>query len=443
MVKEANAKTDDFEEDEIVVDETEAGDDFGDESDDLESDTDESDEDDFTGIEAQRDPEFMKGDETGNLEAGINELDDFDLNEYVSGYSNYDHFLALPKRELIQFIRAVEPLTKASIDQYGKTIRIECISKDLVELLYVNSPFRLALKVSNKSQKMVTSFCISVSLLKKVIAENFANVVLVEEEGEMKVALCDSLLFLETAPLSAEEYVFARNKPTHPLDIEIGRQVFRRVGTILGSSDRASEKIIVVKDNKCYLNTGMFSAAVSNPFKTTEEFVLYKTSIDLLSVLMEISKVDIRWDIKGETLQVEADGLIYCEIPITPSIDDFFSVKVAKTLDFKADIIVVNDSMIRLLSVVNSFEYLSDIVTISFTKDSMKIKITANTLNRESVYTFPFVEGTVQKEGEMKVSAAVMKPYLEVAGAEVKYAFNEEGICISSELGNFIIRRSN
>lgn len=399
----------------------------------------------YTGIEAQRDnSEGAKGNSVADLESDLDGLEDFDETEFQSALSDYDNFIILPKREVSHFLRAVEPLTKATVDQYGKAMQISCIDKDTVELRYVNSPYRISSKVNNKSGKMVTTFYLHVSLMKRLITESYASVAIVEKDDEYSIAVCDSLLFIETLPLSADEFVLERKPLEHNLDRELGTYAFRKIGPVLSFSDRASEKVIVVKDNQCYYNTGVFSARVSSPFgKQIGDVLLFKSAVDLLGILMDLSKVEIKYKKIEDKLFVESDGLVYCEMPITESIDDHFSPAVARSLDFKADIVVVNDSMPRLFSLVKSLDYLSDIVTVSFNKTQMCVKLWNQSMTRASDYQFAIAEGKVEKEGDMKVSADVMKPYLDVTGTDVRYAFNDLGLCMSNDKGSFIVRRTN
>lgn len=402
------------------------------------------DQEDMTGMSAQNDPAFAVESATmGDLENDLDGVEDFDASEFNVGLSDYDKFIVLPKRELANFVRAVEPLTKTTVDQYGKSVQISCIDKDTVELKYSNKPYRIAMKVNNKSQKMVDKFCMEVVLLKRLIAEQYASIVIVQTDDVYNLSIFDSLLFLETKKLNDEEFQFDRKQLKNTIDKELGMYNFRKLGSILSTSDRASEKIIVVKEDKCYFNTGVFSACVKSPFSEQFELLLYKPVVDLLGVLMELAKVDIKYDKGEDTMLLEADGLIYCEVPISVDITQHFSPAVAKSLNFDAEVVVMNDSMTRLFALVKSLDYLSDIVTVTFTDSEMKLTLHNQQMTKSSEYVFKITEGKVAETGEMKVSASVMKPYLDVTGNDIKYDFNEQGLCMKNENGAFIVRRSN
>ena len=143
--------------------------------------------------------------------AAVNQVDEF--NEGM----NYDRFIVLSKKDITNFCRVVEPLTKQAIDDYGKSVHVRCVGEDKVELVYVNTPYLVSSVVPNKSTKQVSEFTIAVSTLKRLVTQAFASLVLVENDGEMNIALCESLLYLETKPLAAEEYLLRRRKLQTPL----------------------------------------------------------------------------------------------------------------------------------------------------------------------------------------------------------------------------------
>lgn len=415
-------------------------------------------EEEMTGIESQRDKDFgVPGNTEDNLlqtlEEGLDNIDEFDSDKFNSTLADKEKFIILPKRELLQFIRAVEPLTKSSVDQYGKSLMIRSNDADSVELLYLNPPFRLAMKINNKSQKMIDPFCMNVSTFKKLCADTAATIVIVQEdksptEVEYSTTVCDSLLFLETVPLSKDEYKITRKEMSQHIDRELGLYNFKKIGSILSYSDRTSDKVIVIKGNDCYYNTGIFSARIKSPLSEATDLLIYKSSIDTLGVLMELSKVDIRYQIHTdengiELMCVEVEGLIYCELPVSKKIEDHYSVNVAKSLKFDASVIIANDSISKLFAYVKSFDYLSDIVTIKFTEKEMIVCLQNQNMTKASEFKFAIVDGELEQTGEMKVSADVMKPYTDITGTNVKYAFNDVGLCMTNDNGNFIVRRTN
>lgn len=56
-------------------------------------------------------------------EDSLDSLDSFEVDEFKSGLSDYE-FVVLSKRDLSQFLRCVEPLTKTTVDCVCKSVQI-------------------------------------------------------------------------------------------------------------------------------------------------------------------------------------------------------------------------------------------------------------------------------------------------------------------------------
>lgn len=375
-----------------------------------------------------------------------NAISDVELNEFDEFNANvdFDKFIVLSKKELANFCRMVEPLTKASIDDYGKSVFIKCIDDSNVEIRYFNNPYVLTLRVDNKSGKQISSCAVSFNTFKKLITSAFASIILVEQDNEIYISLCESLLYLETKPLKEELYNLDKHVTEHVLDREISCFNFKKLSSIFSCTERASEKVVVVKDNNCIFNTGIFVARSKSPFLDNVNCVLYKQSVDILGIISEISKVSVKYSLADNILYVSCDDVFYCELPIgsEEKINDFLSPATNNLLSFDANISIINDNLLRLISIVQSLDYLSDIVTIEFTKKDMNFKISTNNQSKTSVYTFPFVEGTAEVEGEMKLTTSVLKIFLQIVGSDVSYNFNSTGLCIKNEFGKFLLRKS-
>ena len=143
-------------------------------------------------------------------------------------------------------------------------------------------------------------------------------------------------------------------------------------------------------------------------------------------------------------MSINCDGQIYCQFPNGSEdiIADFYVPTVDESLKFDADIIIVNDSLLKLITIVKSLDYLSDIVSVTFDKEKIDLTIYSTNMSNPSVYTFPIVEGSPETTGEMRQNVEILKTFLEIAGSEVKYCYNNNGLGIKNELGSFLIRRS-
>lgn len=378
-----------------------------------------------------------------DLESSLNEMEIGQIDDYSEGM-NFEKFIVLNKRDVTNFTRTIEPLIKNTIDDYGKSVFITSVDQDTVELRYFNAQYIVCMKVANKSQKLIKDFALLATTLKKLVTNAYSSIVFVEDDDEINLALSESLLYLETKPLDKKLYDFKRVNPEHFMDKEIALYTFKKIGSMLTASDRASEKVIVIKNNHANFNTGYFAAKSKSPFVKSEDFILFKAVSEVLGVLSDVSKVDLRYKIQGDKLIVSCDGMLYCELPIAgqEKVEEFYSLTAENALKFDADIVVVNDSLLRLIQVVKSLDYLSDIVTIEFTKKKMILTITTSNQTKPSIYKFEIVEGSPSRIGEMKVSVDILTTFFGVTGTDIFYAFTEEGLGIKNDLGVFIIRRS-
>jgi hypothetical protein len=374
------------------------------------------------------------------LEAQVAEMEQVD--EFNTSI-DYDKFIVLNKKDLSNFCRVVEPLTKQAIDDYGKCVFVHCLTPETVQLSYINAPYVVQLNVQNKSGKTTKDFAIGVNTMKKLVTQAFASLILVEQENEINIALCESLLYLETKPLSAEQYVFTRKETPMSIDKERALYTFKKIGASLALTERASEKVIVVKDGQVNFNTGVFAARAKSPFSGTENFVLYKQVSDILAVFAELVKTDIKYSVNENIMALDADGF-YAEVQIgtEDKVKEFLSPTADANLGFNATVQIINDNLLRIVTVVGGLEYLSDIVTLSFAKDALTLLIANEAQTKKSPYKFNIIEGAPEETGDMKVTVPVLKLFLSIVGSECKYSFTSTGLGIATPDGKFIIRRS-
>jgi hypothetical protein len=357
---------------------------------------------------------------------------------------DYEKFIVVSKKELSAFCRLVEPLTKQSIDEYGKCVFFHCIDEQNVELCYTNIPYICEAVVTNKSGKKVRDFAVSVTTLKKLVTQAFASLIFVEQNEDINLAICESLLYLETKNLLADQYKFSKRNMPGSIDKERALHVFRKAGSSLALTERASEKVVVVKNKQVHFNTGVFTASIKSPFSGEEEFVIYKQVSDILAVLAEFSKVSLNYIIDGDTMAVATEGFyVEVQIGIGDKIQEFLSPNAEVILGFNATAKVINDNLLRIITVVGGLEYLSDIVDLEFTKEQLILKISNADQTRTSPYVFNIVEGAPSEVGSMKVSIPVLKLFLAIVGGNCTYDFNQYGLGIKTEDGKYLIRRSS
>lgn len=384
------------------------------------------------------------GDNLDAFEASLAEVETSSVDEFSESQMDFEKFIVLSKKDLTDFCRIVEPLTKISIDEYSKCVYVEPKDGGTVELKFVNTPYAVSMTVANKSNKTMAPFMVSVSNLKKITTSAFASVVLVEQNGCVNIAVCGSLLFLETKPLDSKLYNIDKTPCTKSFDKEIGIHVFNKIGSVLSVSERSSEKVILIKNNFAYVSTSFFASKTKSPFGESKDCILFKAVSDILGIIATLSKVDIKYEIVENMLFINCDGNIYCQLPLGPEskIGDFYSPTIEQVLSFDSNVVVMNDTLVRLVNLVYNLDYLSDIIDIEFTKEDMKITIYSSALTNPSVYSLKIVEGEPEEVGNFKVNSKVLKIFLGLVSTDVKYSNTAAGLGVENSYGKFIVRKN-
>lgn len=371
------------------------------------------------------------------------------LNDFASDVK-YDKYIILPKRDILTFCRVIDPVTKLLNDEYGKLIYVKPIDSNRVELLYWNNPYRAGVVIENKSGKTVSPFLISVANLKKLTGSAFTSLVFVQENNQMNLLVCGALLYVETKDVATSFYRITQGRFEGTIDKTLAEFTFKKVGQIIACSERMSEKVMIVKNNQIVINTGFFVARVNSPFGQSEDFIMYKAVIDVLSILADISKSDLRWrysvsEKDGGMLYISCDNNLYFELPTIgkEKIPEFYNPEVARILNFEANIVIVNDAILRLTSIVKLVDYLADSVSIEFGKRDIVLKIYSTDMSKSTSYKFPITEDVPSMTGEMRQNVNVVSTFLNLCGTDVKYSFNDDGLGVANKDGAFLIRRNS
>ena len=277
-----------------------------------------------------------------------------------------------------------------------------------------------------------------------MVTNSFASLIFVEEGEEMNISLCESLLYLDTKPLKEDLFTVKRCETPGIIDKDIANYAFRRVGSALSLTERASEKTLVIKDGKVHFNTGIFAACAKSPFDGETSFVLYKQVVDIIAVLSEISKVGLTYALDGDVLHLNCDGnfRIITQVGVGERVEQFLSPTADYVLNFSAGVSLVSESLLRLISTVKSLDYLSEIITLNVNKDSFAFEIVSVNHSKKSTYTFAILDGTPEQLGTMKVSVDILQTFFSIAGDDVIYAFNQNGLGIENSMGKFLLRKS-
>lgn len=409
--------------------------------------------DEFSGTNAQDDPEFRQ--EGGDNSAdGLSELENFEAELAAAEVDDdaqlqgldYENFVILKKQELLKFLRAVEPWGKIAVDQYGKSARIRSISKDQVEFSYVNGQVQVTTLITNRSGKEIPTYYIQISTLKRIVTETYSSLVLVHENNELNMAILDQILYIETVTLKDEEYkqVETPDKLTK-VDVEVLQLLTKKLSFVLAATDRVAEKVINFKEDKAYISTAVFAAAVRNPFEF-DDMSISKICMDLLGILTEASKLTfncalISGEGKERLLLCEVDGLWKVTLPVF-DLNKTLVERAKEVTEFSGTMEVSNEALSKLVDLSKSLEYLSEVLEFQVSKDALNVTIRSKDLARKIPYSFPFTGSPEASDEVVRVSAAIVKPYLHLGANSTSHAFTKAGWGLQTDWGNILIRKT-
>lgn len=353
----------------------------------------------------------------------------------------YGKCIALKKGALSTLANLTGFLSKHALDDVGRSIRVSCIDNAHVELRYVNAPFSIRMVLDNPTGKTVSDFAIKVSTLAKILSTTNDELLIVEQNNQLNIPLLGSLLYLEAFKAPAELYAFEEKATTSELNVELATYLFTNVGSkVLNLTDRASERNIIVKDNACYANTGLFCFKTCSPFQPDASFVIYKAVSDVISAVCAYAKTNVYYSVYDNVMAVSGNGL-YVEMAIggEERVKDFLLQSTEVMLSFKPEVKIDNDKLQTLVGTVKNLEYLNDIMSMEFAPDTMTMEITSSVGNKKSYYKFD-LEGTSSNTGKMDITTEILQLFLGIVGNEGVYAYNDDGLCLANTTGKFVVR---
>lgn len=354
---------------------------------------------------------------------------------------SYDRCIAVSRQDLANFLKVVDPLTKATIDDYGRCVYFECVGGD-VEIRYVNRPYTLAGRFTNRSGKEVGPFAVAVETLKQLLTGGFSTVIFVETEDGISFVFGGQLIFVRTVALDAAVYSFPRKEASNKLDVELAQYAFSKVGTVLSLSERASEKIIVVKDGRLWFNTGSFAAKIDSPFEGDVEMLLFSQVVSVISNFAGFCDT-LTYSVDGGSIIISCGDLYYAELPIgiAERVKDFYSKGTEVALGFVADVAVVDDNLSKFLALVNSLSYWADNVDVECSASDLQFTLHTDNKANTTVYKFPVSSGIPEFKGSFSVSIKLLRTFLAIVDSGM-YSFTENGIGVVNGFGSFLVRVS-
>lgn len=388
---------------------------------------------------------------------GFNDVDSFNPNDIddelnsveevqvVTENLDYDKYIVIDRKDLTNFVHLVSSLSRQSVDAVGRSIFFDCSAQGVITLKYSNTPFFATMTVSNKSVKTVKDFALSIATVVKLLSQGFSALVIVEDEdGNLNIAVADSLLYLDSINISSDVYAHINHEVTKVLNKEVTSYVFKTLGSALSLTDRTSEKVIVMKDGKAHFTTGAFIAETTTPFDPEDNFIVYRTVADIMATIVDSTSSELRYSIVDDDTLVISDGCsIYIELVVGSGmlIPKFLSPAAGLQLSFDADVQLMNDQILRLTQVVSSLEYFASQAVLEFSGSALKITFEAASSGKKSTFTFRTLSGSFS-EGTMKVAIPTLKMILNLLGsADTQYALTDNGLGLQTSNTKLLIRK--
>jgi hypothetical protein len=395
--------------------------------------------DDFTGIEAQNDPDVLEETNEFSIETEDFSIDDVmtnlseeDITEFESSFTKLDYrnMIILPKKPILAFLRMVESWTKVSIDTYGKALRIESISPDLVELTYSNKPTLISVKVPNMSGKIIGKHFLRIEVLKRTAAQSSNQVCLVEEDEGLFIPLSTQLVMVETIKLHDSVFnVEQEGKEVSfgSIDVASFSELIKNFNTISAFSERAQDKTIkFFSDNTAHVVSPAIRLLANSPFNlNTINFEIPKTFIESLQIIVNSTLgVDYKiTEVKERFyLSVSVGAHVYILSQISPSQANSNGAQ-SRENTFTTDW----DAIKQLSRIVSSFDYYNPVIGLAYRDNEIIAETKTKDLTHTSHLNFPASSG-VRNSLDLKFNAKIITNILSQDVVVEQASFTEKSI---------------
>lgn len=407
-------------------------------------------DDDFTGTNAQADPDFLferernpGGDGLSELEDELLEITQEDIEEdsFVVDL-DYDEFLVLSKKDVSAFLRVVEPWTKVTVGLYGDCVQISSVDEGKVKLNYINHPMFATSTIANHSKKKIPTVYVNVAHLKRIVTESYASVILVWKDDSLNLSVASSLVYVETVQLQPLEYneIVVPEDHSNTLSPDIANTIFKKLNFALDVSDRASEQVVIFTNGASYLNTLAVAAKINQPFSEPIEGVFFKGVVAHLGTLLAMAKQPLMFHFDENFAHINLDNKIFTRVPISRDVSKFYHPQTEHFFQKTTEIKIVNDNLLKIASLVKAFDYLNKVIALTFLDQELTVTIMSHSLKRKDDIKFP-IQASSKVDASLQISSALLVPFLSVSGSDVSYGVNDMGLSVITEQGVLLLKK--
>lgn len=355
---------------------------------------------------------------------------------------NYEHYISIPKSEVLPILRVIESLSKVASDSYAKNLYI-ATEGNFIKFKYNNEPYFFEYQIENRTSTSIEPVCVPIAHIRKLINNVSTNLIFVQEEGSFYVCLGENLLFVETMPFEDKYYSFQFSNCTENLDMVYLKEHLRSFTALLSSTNNTAEKNIICKDGVSYFNVGAILGK-SKSFFGEHSVVVSKIVLDAVNSLVDEVKSGILMHLEDNKMTLEFAGMAKCEFPVTTDssiFEQFLSPLFLNSFQYSDSCLIVNESLKQLLTIINVLDYFTSFVKIDFQENHLVL--TAYRKEGDPVeYQFPYLEGKTTLQS-INVSIPVLMSVLSKANNSTKYSTTTGNLIVDLGTVVFCIRSNS
>lgn len=347
----------------------------------------------------------------------------------------YNEYISLSKKDILNFISMVYPFTKTIITKIDFYVRVTCLNDKEVEFFYQQGNFKLRMIVENHSGKTVPQFYIFVESLRKITSSAYEKVLFVKKDDSFHTEVLGQLIYVDTdnfTDLNSNDTFNIPNNDGILTDKEVASKVFNDFQFVFTFSGYATDKCLVLHDGRCYYNTNSCVVSAPSPLNSKFDALIPSQFVTLLGALFKISEKDVIFhkvssDDSKFLIFVADEGRIQLQIFYFDDIDDFFNDSVKGLLNFTQFSKIKDDTLYDLIKTISNFSYLSNVLVLDVNTNNLNINIFSNDLSKSSVYKYELI-GDCPGSWEMRARVDMLKAILALDVKDIQYTFTEHGL---------------
>lgn len=380
----------------------------------------------------------------GNIDFSNIPAESIQAVESTAGLS-YDHYISIPKLSAAPLLKVLEVLSKIASDSYAKNVHIISTPEKL-EFKFNNDSYLLQFELPNAGRKVIPPVSLTIADFRKLFGLVSGNLILVQDGEELKMCIGDHLVFVDSVPFAPEHYTFDIDvSGVSPLDFARISGHLQSFTSLLGFSEKNSERILVTKDGSSYINVGAILGRAPSFFGADAKLQTHRVVLETLVTLLDAADpargMNMMLSDGFATFEFPGFSKFYCAVTTGTAVDNFMSRMVEAAFLYKSSVTLNRDGLVQLLSVFGAMDYFTPHVNIQFR--SKECMITAYKRDgSEAKYKFPYLSGTCE-EHSINIEISMLLAVLSKASQTTKFGFTDGNLVIDLGDAIYCVRNFN